>query len=296
MRLFLISGASGNAGGAVLRAALEAGLPVTAMYRDRQDAAMAPEGVPHVLADFADPASLRRALTGIERVYLVCGAIPQLVEYEGNMIEACREAGVGHVVLNSALGAGHFPKSFPAWHTEVETRLRASGLAFTVLRPNGFMQNIVTYDSASIRAQRAFYAAMGETRTSLVDVRDVGAVAAAVLGAPSAHQGKVYELNGPEAVTNAEIAARISRLVGHAVAFVDIPEEAQRQAMLGAGMPAWQVTAILELQEYYRTGACAGVDSVIADIVGRPARTLDAFLAENKAAFAAETTTGSTTP
>jgi uncharacterized protein YbjT (DUF2867 family) len=281
--VILISGASGNAGGAVLHAARALGLPVRAMYRDQKDAAGAPGGV---VADFADRASLRAALDGIERVYLVCGPIPQLVALESSMIDACSEAGVRHVVLNSALGAGHFAKSFPSWHAQVEAKLQASGLGYTILRPNGFMQNIVAYNAESIRTGNAIYAAMGDTPISLVDVRDVGAAAAAILGDPGRHTGKIYELNGPEAITNGEIAGRISRIVGRDIAYIDIPEAAQRQAMLGAGMPVWQVDAILELQEYYRTGACASVDDVVADLVGRPALTLDAYLDENKAAFA----------
>ena len=150
--MILITGASGNAGGAVLHAALAAGLPVRAMYRDQQDAAKAPEGVTVAIADFGDRESLLKALDGIERVYLVCGPIPQLVEFESNMIDACRAAGVRHVVLNSALGAGRFPKSFPSWHTQVEAKLQASGLGYTALRPNGFMQNIVAYSASNFPA------------------------------------------------------------------------------------------------------------------------------------------------
>jgi uncharacterized protein YbjT (DUF2867 family) len=288
--VILISGASGNAGGAVLHAARAAGLPVRAMYRDQKDAAAAAGGVTAAIADFGDRDSLLAALNGIERVYLVCGPIPQLIELESSMIDACQAAGVRHVVLNSALGAGQFAKSFPSWHAEVEAKLQASGLGYTILRPNGFMQNIVTYNAESIRAGNAIYAAMGDARTSLVDVRDVGAAAAAILGEPARHNGKIYELNGPEAISNAEIAGRISRIVGRDIAYIDIPEAAQRQAMLGAGMPAWQVTAILELQEYYRTGACANVDDVVAELLGRPALTLDAYLDENKAAFASGVT------
>jgi uncharacterized protein YbjT (DUF2867 family) len=283
--MILITGASGSAGGAVIEAAIAAGAKPRAMFRSRADAAKAPAGVETAVADFADRDSLPAALEGITAVYLVCGPVPQLVELEGNMIAACTAAGVRHVVLNSALGAGDFPKSFPSWHAQVERKLKESGLAWAILRPNGFMQNIVTYDSASIRAQGAFYAAMGDAKTSLIDVRDVGAVAAKILLEPQRHAGATYELNGPEAVSNADIAARISRVAGAAVSYVDIPEAAQRQSMRDLGMPDWQVTAILELQEYYRTGRCAAVDGTVAQLIGRSERTLDVYLAENRAAF-----------
>lgn len=282
--MLLITGASGNAGGAVLDAALKRRLPLRAMYRSEADAKRGPETAT-VIADFSDKASFSKALQGIDSVYLVCGPIPQLVDYEIGMIDACKASGVRHIVLNSALGAGHFDKSFPSWHARVEDHLRTSGLDYTILRPNGFMQNIVTYNAATIRAGGAFYAAMGDAKTSLIDVRDVGEVAATILGEPRPHLGMSYELNGPEAVSNAEIAARISALLGTGVSFVDIPEEAQRQAMLGAGMPEWQAAAILELQEYYRTGSCAAVDGVVAQLLGKPERRLDAYLRENAAAF-----------
>ncbi|MEO7144023.1 MAG: SDR family oxidoreductase [Bryobacteraceae bacterium] len=283
--MILITGASGSAGGAVLEAAVAAGSPLRAMYRSNEDARKTPKNVGAVVADFADKSSLRNALRGIESVYLVCGPVPQLVELEGNMIDACKEANVRHIVLNSALGAGDFQKSFPSWHFEAERKLKDSGLAYTILRPNGFMQNIVTYNAGSIRAQGAFYAAMGDAKISMIDVRDIGAAAAGILLDPAAHAGKTYQLNGPEAVSNFDIAERISRVAGRKVSYVDIPEEAQRKGMLDVGMPEWLVTAVLQLQEYYRSGRCATVDGAVAKLTGRPERTLDQYLVENAASF-----------
>jgi uncharacterized protein YbjT (DUF2867 family) len=283
--MILITGSSGTTGRAVLDEAVRAGLPVRAMVRSEPDAAGLPDGVPVVVADFADGASLAAALAGIERVFLVCGPVPDLVALERSMIAACVRAGVRHVVLSSAIGAGRTDKSFPSWHAQVEETLRQSGISHTILRPNGFMQNLPGQYGPSIRAEGRFYAAMGDARTSLIDVRDVGAVAAAILAAPAPHDGAIHELNGPEALSQAEIAARIGAAIGAPVEFVDIPEEAQRAAMLGAGMPEWQVTAILDLLAYYRTGACAVVDGLVARLTGRDARGIDAFLAENAAQF-----------
>jgi len=283
--MILITGASGSAGGAVLQAALAAGAPVRAMYRSKEDAAKAPPGVATVLADFADAASLQGALRGIDAVFLVCGPVPQLVELEGNMIAACRQAGVKHIVLNSAFGAGDFAKSFPSWHRQAEQKLQNSRVPHTILRPNGFLQNIATYLAPSIRAQDAFYAAIGDAKISLIDVRDVGAVAAKILLDPHGHAGKIYELHGPEAVSNHTIAERISSVVGRKVSYVALPEEAMRQGMLDAGMPAPFVNAELELEEYYRSGRCAVVDGLVARLLGTPERTLDAYLRENASAF-----------
>lgn len=284
--MIMITGASGTVGRAVLDEVRKSGKPVRAMYRSSNDARKAPPGVSTVLGDFADKNSLRQAFEGVGAVYLVCSPIPQLVELESNGIDVCLEVGVRHVVLNSALGAADYSKSFPSWHRKVEDKLKASKLSHTIVRPNSFMQNLVTYNAPSIRAQNAFYAAMGNAKLSLIDVRDLAAVIAKALNSPAEHAGKTYELNGPEAFTYAQIADRISRAVGRPVRFVDVPEEAQRKTMLDMGMPEWQITALLDLQQYYSIlGKGGEVTHVLPDLLGRSPITLDQFLAECKDSF-----------
>jgi len=282
----LITGVTGMMGGAVLEEARKANLPLKAMYRDAQDAKKAPAGVTSVVADYADKQSLRKALENIEAVYLVCSPIPQLVELESNSIDVCVEKRVGHVVLNSALGAEDYPKSFPSWHRNVEEKLKASGLKYTILRPNSFMQNLLTSAAPTARTQGAFYAAMGNAKVSLIDMRDIAAVAVKALRDPQAHGGKTYELNGPEALSYAEVATKISGAIGRPVKYVDIPEEAQRKAMLDQRMPEWLVGALLDLQRYYTANGKGGeVDDVLARLLGRTPIRLDQFLEENKDAF-----------
>jgi len=281
--MILITGASGSVGKAVLLEAIRRESKVRAMYRSKEEAAKAPSGCQAVLADYADKHSLGKALDGVNFVYVVCSPIPQLVELESNMLVACKQAGVKHVVLNSALGAGDYPKSFPSWHRQVEDKLKSSGMSCTILRPNGFLQNIVTYNAASIRTQGAFYAAMGDAKVSYLDVGDIAVVAVKALrGGP--HSGKTYELNGPEAISNEELAKRISKISGRTVNYVDIPESAQ-EAMLGMGMPEWQVTALLELQQYYKQGGGAKTDGVLRSLIERAPVTLDQYLKANAKEF-----------
>jgi uncharacterized protein YbjT (DUF2867 family) len=279
--MILVTGASGTVGRAVSAELRKAGAESKEMVRTAGDL----PGAHAVVADFSDKASMLRALEGVDTVFLVCSPIPALVELESNAIEASQESGVKHVVLNSSLGAGDYPKSFPGWHRKVEDKLRASGLAYTILRPNSFMQNITAFNAPSIRAQGAFYAATGNARYSFLDVRDVGAAAAKVLASPANHAGKIYELNGPEAVTYTQLAERISKVTGRTATFVDIPEAAQRKAMLDLGMPEWQVNALLELQQYYVNGQGGEVDGLLQQLVGRPPVTLDEFLEEFKDSF-----------
>jgi uncharacterized protein YbjT (DUF2867 family) len=282
--MILITGANGTAGRAVLAEVARSGEKHRAMYRSKDDAAKAPAGTEAVVADFSDRASLAAALRGVESVYLVCSPIPELVQLERNAIESSQAAGVRRIVLNSALGAGDYGKSFPSWHRKVEDKLKAANVAHCILRPNSFLQNLLTYYAPSIREQGAFYGAMGNARTSYVDVRDIAAVAAKALRS-SEHDGKTYELNGPEALTYAEVAERISRHAEIAARYVDIPAAEQRKAMMDQGMPEWQVTALLELQEYYTGGRGGSLDGVLQGLLGRPPITIDRFLKEFASEF-----------
>jgi uncharacterized protein YbjT (DUF2867 family) len=279
--MILITGASGNAGGAVLREVLKIGNGVRAMVRSKEESAKVPQGATAVIADFADKPSLRRALEGVDTVYLVCSPVRELVELESSMIDACREAGLKHVVLNSALGAGEFAKSFPSWHRKVEDKLKGSGMAYTILRPNGFMQNLIAYFAPSIRAQGAFYQSTGDAKISHLDLRDIAAAAARILRSPSQHAGKIYELNGPEPLSYAEVAEKISKATGRKVQYVDIPPDAQRKALSDIGMPDFMITALLELQEYYASGKAGKVDGTLESLIHRAPTKVDDFLKES---------------
>jgi len=287
--MILITGASGLAGRAVLdevrKANAASKIPVKAMYRNASDAQKA-SGVDTVIADFADSSSLKEALKGVHTAYVVCSPTPELVQLESNFIDAARESGVRHIVLSSALGAGEYPKSFPSWHRKVEDKLKASGLAYTILRPGGFLQNITTYYAPTIRSQNAFYAAMNAAKVSLIDVRDVAAVAAKALLAPGAHAGKTYELGGPEALSCAEIAKRISKAIGRTVQYVNLPEAALRKSMTEAGAPPWLVDAELDLELYYQMeGKSAEVNDTLPKLLCRTSIGIDQFLKENKDSF-----------
>jgi uncharacterized protein YbjT (DUF2867 family) len=286
-QMILITGASGSVGKVVLAEVARSGQKHRAMYRSKEEAAKAPAGTETVIVDFADKTSLVAAMRGVESVYLVCSPIPDLVRLESNAIEACEAAGVRRVVLNSALGAGDYPKSFPSWHRKVEDKLKSTKMAYCILRPNSFMQNVLTYYAPSIRAEGAFYGAMGNARTSYLDVRDIAVVASKALQGGQ-HDAQTYELNGPEALTYAEVAEKISRHAGISAKYVDIPAEAQRKAMLDQGMPEWQVTALLDLQEYYTGGKGRTLDGLLERLLGRPPARMDAFLQEYTGEFRAQ--------
>ena len=282
--MILITGASGNVGKTVLQAVAKSGAQHRAMYRSAAEAAKASAGTETVVADFAKPETLGAALKNVDSVYLVCSPIPELVQLESNMIDACAGAGVKHVVQNSALGAGDYDQSFPSWHRKVEEKLKGTRLSWTILRPNSFHQNVVAFFAPTIRTQGVFYNSMRDAKNSFLDVRDIAAVAAKSLAAGE-HAGKIYELNGPEAINYAELAKKISKVAGREVKYVDLPMDAQKKAMLDQGMPEWLTTALLDLQQYYVNGKGGETDGLLQKLLGRAPITMDEFLKENAAEF-----------
>ena len=282
--MILITGASGNVGKTVLQAVAKTGAKHRAMYRSAAEAAKAPAGTETVVADFTKPETLGAALKNVHSVYLVCSPIPELVQLESNVIDACVAADVKHVVLNSALGAGDYDKSFPSWHRKVEDKLKGTRLSWTILRPNSFHQNVVAFFAPTIRTQGVFYSSMRDAKNSLLDVRDIAAVAAKSL-AGGEHAGKIYELNGPEAINYTELAKKISKVAVREVRYLDIPMDAQKKALLDQGMPEWLTTALLDLQQYYVNGKGGETDGLLQKLLGRAPITMDEFLKENAAEF-----------
>ena len=286
--MILITGASGNVGGAVLSEAVKTKATVRAMYRSEADAAKAPggAGAEVVIADFGNADSLRRALKGVETVFLVCSPIPDLVKLESNVVDACREAGVRRIVKNSAMGAGEVEGSFPNWHKAVEERIEKSGIPHTILRPDTFMQNIPAFYAPTIRTQGMFYSASGNAHVGFIDVRDIAAVAAKALTlGPEETRSHTYELTGPEGITYADLAERISRVTGRAAKYVDLPPAELKKGMLASGMPEWQAEALIRLVGYYTSRKHEMLNDNVQKILGRPARNIDDFLRENANAF-----------
>ena len=235
-------------------------------------------------ADLSRPQTLDAVLDGIEKVLLLTAPSPEAPQQEKNFIDAAKRAGVHHVVKFSSYGAGlQAPYFFGRQHGEGERHLEDSGLPFTMLRLNGFFQNFLG-NAASIQERSALHAPAGDMKVSAVDVRDIAAVAAHVL-TEDGHQWQRYTITGPEALSHAEIADRLSRVLGRTIRYVDVPEDAAREWMLAAGLPAWQVDKVLDLYRYYKTGAAQEVTYYV-ERVGRKAPIgFEQFVRDHAAVF-----------
>lgn len=285
-RVILITGATGNVGSEVLKQAMAAKLPIRAAFLTADKAKTAPAGVQAVVMDYTKPDTVRAALNGIEKAFLVGPPTAEVAQLEGKFVQEAKNSGVKHIVKLSALGGRK--ATFPSLHRDSEENIEASGVPYTFLRPNGFMQNFVIYNSGTIQSQGAFYSAQGNGAVSHVDIRDVAAAAVAVLSG-SGHENKAYTLTGPDALTNDQVADKLSRAAGRTIRHVPLSPEDFKKALLGAGMPEWSVNALLDLQKLYREGGASQVDTTLERVIGRKAIHFDKFAQDYAGAFRQQT-------
>jgi uncharacterized protein YbjT (DUF2867 family) len=276
--MILITGATGTVGREVVKALRERKKPVRAGYRTRPQ--NVPAGVEAVALDYERPETLPAAFDGVETVFLLSNS----VQPERTVIDAAKRAGVRRVVKLSVLGAAEERFIFARWHRAAERYLELSGLAWTFLRPNGFMQNVVNYLGGTIRAQSAIFSSAGDGAVSHVDARDIGRVAAHVL-TEMGHEGQAYDLTGPAALTYRQVAETLTRALARTIRYVPITPEQQKQGALAAGMPEDYVVALVDLDRHYAAGGMSRVSPTVRLVTGRDPITFEEFARDHAAAL-----------
>jgi uncharacterized protein YbjT (DUF2867 family) len=168
----------------------------------------------------------------------------------------------------------------------VEQYLQNTGIGYTILRPNLFMQNLVATDAVTVNGQNAIYNSAGDGAVSFIDTTDIASVALTVLGDPR-HIGKTYDLTGPTALTYGDIATKLSELLKRSISYVALDDDSFQSALTSAGLPSWYAIGLMELYRFYRNGNAKQVTTTVEQLTGQPARSIDNYLAENSSAFVA---------
>ena len=273
----LVTGATGSNGIEILKLLAARNIPVRAMVHDlsKSDSITQPN-VETVEGDFDRPETLLAALNGVDRAFLLTNSTDRAEAQQLAFVEAARRSGVSHIVNLSQLHANqNSPVRFLRYHAAIEAAIQASGMAYTFLRPNLYMQGLLNFCS-TIKDNNAFYAAAGNAKVSVVDVRDIAAVAVAAL-TEAGHDGKIYDITGPQALTHTEMAEHLSTALGHEIAFVDVSSKVMRDAMTRMGMPVWQADGLVEDYAHYERGEAADVASGVQDAIDKAPRSFDTF-------------------
>ncbi|BDI29171.1 NAD(P)-dependent oxidoreductase [Capsulimonas corticalis] len=282
----LITGANGTVGGDLTAELANHGVKIRAGVRSKLRARNIVAYEPELVEmDLARPDTFPDALYGIEQLFLLTPFTGGTTEIVQNLVNAAKAAGVSHIVRLSAYGADAEPGiTLGRWHRAEEKIIQESGIPVTILRPNGFFQNFAEIDGRSIKTQNAIYSPVTVGKASFVDTRDIAAVAAKALTEPG-HEGKIYEITGPEAISYTEIAEQLSTVTGRTISFVPVPEEAVRDGMVAAGAPEALADALVELFQLYEAGYAGRVLPTVEEITGKPARTFAQYAADYAAAF-----------
>ncbi len=284
--MILVTGAGGTVSSELVRQLKSAGAKFRAAYHNEAKAKAARDnGIDAVVIDYAKPETLRAALKGVDKLFLLSGWAPNQGDLEINVVNAAKDAGVKHIVKLSVWGAEKEEFEFAKMHRRIEKAIEKSGVPWTFLRPGSFMQNLANYSGATIKSQGAFYGASGDAGIAHIDVRDIAAVAVKALTQPG-HEGKAYSLTGPEGLSFKQVAEKLSKATGRSINYVDLPPANLKQGMTSAGVPAAYAELLLDLHRYYREGKASSTTGDVKKVTGREPIRFDQYAKDHAGAFA----------
>lgn len=277
MTTTLVIGASGQIGSTLASLLAAQGQTV------RRATSRAPSQAGEVLVNMATGDGLAAALAGAEQLFLM--APPGFANQHELLIpaiDAAKAAGVRKVLLLSAMGA-NADDSIPLRRAELH--LERSGLAWNVIRPNWFMQNFHTFWLHGIQTQGQIFLPVGNAKGSFIDTRDIAAVAAKLLSSDD-FVNAAHDLTGSESLDHTEVAAILSQAAGRTIGYTDIPEDAMRQGLLGAGMPADYTEFLLVILGAFKAGYAARITDSVQRITGKAPIRLAQYAQDFKAHWA----------
>ncbi|WP_433682613.1 SDR family oxidoreductase [Nocardia sp. CA-119907] len=269
--MILVTGATGTVGRELVGQLLASGVSVRATTR-RPETAGLPDGVEVVRADLGDPDALVDAMRGVDRVFLLSSG-PEIPTHDANLALAAARAGVGHLVKLSSGRTGDDTATdpIPTWHRAGERAVRDSGVAWTMVRPLGFMANALHW-AGSIRDHGAVYAPFGQGRIAVVDPHDIAAVAARAL-TTDGHEGQIYTLSGPEPLSPGEQTGILADVLGRPLRYVEVAPAAARQSIIDHGVPDEMADAIMALRATALEAFTSVVHPTVERITGIPPRS-----------------------
>jgi NAD(P)H dehydrogenase (quinone) len=290
MSKILISGASGQLGGLVIKHLLEsqgvAAQNIIAASRDTSKlTALAAKGVEVRKVDFADPTTLASAFQGVDRLLLIStDAIGSRAAQHKAAVDAAKNASVGRIFYTSMLNPQNSKVLFAPEHAATEAAIQSSGLAFTIFRNGWYMENLFMALPTALTSGQ-WYTSAGDGKTAYIAREDIARAIAAGIANPVA-KNVTYSLNGDASYTNSEIAALVSEVVAKPLAVINLTDDQLLNGMLAAGVPAEIAPMFVSFDAGTRAGDLDIAADDAAKLAATPLISLKAFLEANKAALA----------
>jgi uncharacterized protein YbjT (DUF2867 family) len=282
----LVTGATGNVGSAVLGNLGTTDVDLRALAHDESKArSLKDRGVEAVVGELLEPETLIPALEGVSTVLLITPIHPEQVTQATNVIEAAKESGNDpRIVRLSVHQASHeAPSRNSRQHAQIEDELRSSGLPYTLLRPQSFMQNTLV-TARTVASEGKIYQPFKDGKLGMIDAWDIGEVAAKVL-TEEGHEGAVYTLTGPAAISFYEVAEALSEVLGKEVRYVDISLEDAKRAMLNMGLSEWRADVLIEYAKAHSEGYSNFTTQDVEQLTGQPATSYKEFATDFERVF-----------
>lgn len=282
----LVTGATGRLGQLLLPRLRARGATVRAFTRQPAQAlALRNQGVEPAIGDFGDADALRRALEDVSHLFLLSPITPALAAAQIAVIDAAAAAGVRRIVK---LSGSHWTLEPPGRslsgdaHAQIESALHRSGIAHRVLRPNAWLQVMLARVPAELAAGDVLHAPPGDPRVAFIDARDIADVAVEALHASAADAADAatpWVLTGAEAVGYDEIARIAARITGRPIVALPLSPEAQRERISQAPSP-YIAEVHAQFARLIGAGEAAGTTDIVTQVLGRPPRSVAAYLGE----------------
>ena len=275
----LVIGATGNIGSNLVKLLAKNGDLVKAATRNPESYVAQPNIEP-VAFDYDKPETYEPALRGMDRAFVIArSGDPESDKVINPLIDKAKAAGLKHIVLLTSMGANQVETS-PLY--KAEQHLMASGIDYTILRPNWFMQNFSRgFILPTIQQSDGIYLPVGEGKTSFIDTRDIAAVAAKSLTENGRHAGQAYPLTGGQSLSYAETARIISNVAGRPIQYVAISDDDLRKNLAEAGWPPGQIEFMVAIFQPVKHGLAAAIDPTLASLLGREPISFEQFAREN---------------
>ncbi|MGR5091723.1 SDR family oxidoreductase [Vibrio maritimus] len=276
----LVLGATGNTGSEVVKQLKEAGADFGIMARSA-DAANKLDLNPNqvCVSNYDDVETMTQALEGVKKIYVAMPAHPSNQQWIENTVAAAKAAGVELIVKLSGMGArADAGSEIIRTHVLTDNIVKASGIAYTIVQPNSFFQNLFG-SLPTINALGQFFLPLAQAKQSVIDIRDVASVIVTAL-TQSGHENQTYLISGPEALTFAEQAAILTEVSGKQIDYIAVPQESAESAMKEAGMDNWTAEKLAEIMAWFGEGHYASVTDTVERVTGNKPRTFRAFAEE----------------
>ncbi len=286
----LVTGATGNVGSEVVRqlsqATSDANIKAAVHSVENAKKVQQHDRVETVQIDYDKQEGIQAAFNNANKLFLLTHPSPKTVEHESNLISQAKKSGIRHIVKQSVMGADlKLGVEIMRLHRQTEKLIEESGIPYTFLRPNEFMQGFINYQGPTIKNNNAFYIPAADAKVSFVDARDIAAVAVKALMDGDRHYNKTYTVTGQEALSYYQAAEILSNATGKKIDYVNVSDEDARGAMKEAGLNDWLINTISGLYDLYRKGYASEISSGVEEATGKKPTTFAQFAKDYAKAF-----------